>query len=436
MCDDENIEPIQDNDIYRYFGDYPSGAGYVLFYQSVDLNLGDLGLKRPAVPPPTQPAATVVEVPNLMDIDEDHEAPLSPPLSKSPLTVQIPSSAVPGVVAQPPSPIAAKTATPVLTTPTRPAPPPSRASTSSRPPPPPPPERSNTATRAPPPPPPGTTPVKSPVPTTPAVLSPAKESAPPTPSPITNGSTLPEMRRTISPSVTSPTLGRSLTQDKDKDSKWYQRKKSGSEKDIKRSSVIGNPPPADSTTTTPTKLQRQGTSPSLNTLSSSATGSTTFAGLGVNVPSTLVGDSANGVHGVSTPISSPPPTQRTGQYQPANEVSPTNLSSSVMSSISSTTSTASPTPATIGLGRKPSTNEASLGRKPSTASNETSGLLGRNTSNSDRTRTTSASSQGSGPTGGLSRRLSGIKITRSESGVFKKLGFGKKDKGEMNGVQE
>ncbi|EIW71561.1 hypothetical protein TREMEDRAFT_22545, partial [Tremella mesenterica DSM 1558] len=36
MCDDENVEPIEEKDIYRYFGDYPSGAGYVLFYQAVD----------------------------------------------------------------------------------------------------------------------------------------------------------------------------------------------------------------------------------------------------------------------------------------------------------------------------------------------------------------------------------------------------------------
>jgi ubiquitin carboxyl-terminal hydrolase 9/13 len=51
MCDDENIEPIDDADIYRYFGDYPSGAGYVLFYQAVDLDLPSLGLKVPPKAP-------------------------------------------------------------------------------------------------------------------------------------------------------------------------------------------------------------------------------------------------------------------------------------------------------------------------------------------------------------------------------------------------
>ena len=45
MCDDENIEPIDESDIFRYFGDYPSGAGYVLFYQAADLDVETLGLK-------------------------------------------------------------------------------------------------------------------------------------------------------------------------------------------------------------------------------------------------------------------------------------------------------------------------------------------------------------------------------------------------------
>lgn len=45
MCDDENIEPIEEADIFRYFGDYPSGAGYVLFYQAADLDVEALGLK-------------------------------------------------------------------------------------------------------------------------------------------------------------------------------------------------------------------------------------------------------------------------------------------------------------------------------------------------------------------------------------------------------
>lgn len=59
MCDDENVEPIEESDIFRYFGDYPSGAGYVLFYQAADLNLAELGLK---VPEPVQPPSPIAEV--------------------------------------------------------------------------------------------------------------------------------------------------------------------------------------------------------------------------------------------------------------------------------------------------------------------------------------------------------------------------------------
>jgi len=44
LYDDENVEPVDEADIPRYFGDYPAGAGYVLFYQAVDLDPVSLGL--------------------------------------------------------------------------------------------------------------------------------------------------------------------------------------------------------------------------------------------------------------------------------------------------------------------------------------------------------------------------------------------------------
>ncbi|TXT12828.1 hypothetical protein VHUM_01229 [Vanrija humicola] len=47
MCDDENIEPIEVDDLANYFGDNITGAGYVLFYQAVNLDLQKLGLKKP-----------------------------------------------------------------------------------------------------------------------------------------------------------------------------------------------------------------------------------------------------------------------------------------------------------------------------------------------------------------------------------------------------
>lgn len=46
MCDDENIEPIEVDDLANYFGDSITGAGYVLFYQAVNLDLQKLGLKK------------------------------------------------------------------------------------------------------------------------------------------------------------------------------------------------------------------------------------------------------------------------------------------------------------------------------------------------------------------------------------------------------
>ncbi|KAK4686527.1 hypothetical protein P7C73_g3587, partial [Tremellales sp. Uapishka_1] len=80
MCDDENVEPIDEQDIPRYFGDYPSGAGYVLFYQAVDLDLIGLGLRTPPTPPPA-PA----------DVAQAHVSPrLSPKLSIS-IPAQTPS---------------------------------------------------------------------------------------------------------------------------------------------------------------------------------------------------------------------------------------------------------------------------------------------------------------------------------------------------------
>lgn len=87
MCDDENVEPIDEADIFRYFGDYPSGAGYVMFYQAADLDLGALGLKSPAPPPAHNPvpaaAKPIVTKPEpLIEVDEPEPqrvAPISPP---------------------------------------------------------------------------------------------------------------------------------------------------------------------------------------------------------------------------------------------------------------------------------------------------------------------------------------------------------------------
>ncbi|ORX37783.1 hypothetical protein BD324DRAFT_623314 [Kockovaella imperatae] len=104
MCDDENVEPIDDSDIFRYFGDYPSGAGYVLFYQAADLNPTDVGLKvMPKRQPPPKPAVEIprVDTPTELDhIAELHEQEEAIPV-RQPLSLSIPSRPDPPV----PSPL-------------------------------------------------------------------------------------------------------------------------------------------------------------------------------------------------------------------------------------------------------------------------------------------------------------------------------------------
>lgn len=69
LYDDENVEPVDEADIPRYFGDYPAGAGYVLFYQAVDLDPVALGLAKP---PPVM-------------VDEPESMPSTPFLDVDPL---------------------------------------------------------------------------------------------------------------------------------------------------------------------------------------------------------------------------------------------------------------------------------------------------------------------------------------------------------------
>jgi ubiquitin carboxyl-terminal hydrolase 9/13 len=62
MFDDDKIEPIKESEIPRYFGDAASGSAYVLYYQTVDLDLASLGLKPPA--PPVVPDVVVSGAPD------------------------------------------------------------------------------------------------------------------------------------------------------------------------------------------------------------------------------------------------------------------------------------------------------------------------------------------------------------------------------------
>ena len=51
VFDDDNVFPISENDIPKYFGDSNSGSAYVLYYQAVNIDLVSLGL-RPLEPSP------------------------------------------------------------------------------------------------------------------------------------------------------------------------------------------------------------------------------------------------------------------------------------------------------------------------------------------------------------------------------------------------
>ena len=62
MFDDDKIEPIKESEIPRYFGDAAAGSAYVLYYQTVDLDLASLGLKPPA--PPVVPDVVVSGAPD------------------------------------------------------------------------------------------------------------------------------------------------------------------------------------------------------------------------------------------------------------------------------------------------------------------------------------------------------------------------------------
>ncbi|KAJ3559571.1 hypothetical protein NP233_g11233 [Leucocoprinus birnbaumii] len=50
VFDDDNVFPIPEGDIPKYFGDSNSGSAYVLYYQAVDVDLDSLGLKAPESP--------------------------------------------------------------------------------------------------------------------------------------------------------------------------------------------------------------------------------------------------------------------------------------------------------------------------------------------------------------------------------------------------
>jgi len=63
VFDDDNVFPITESDIPKYFGDSNSGSAYVLYYQAVDIDLAGLGLRQEIV---EQPMAESEPTPEIM----------------------------------------------------------------------------------------------------------------------------------------------------------------------------------------------------------------------------------------------------------------------------------------------------------------------------------------------------------------------------------
>ncbi|KDR85571.1 hypothetical protein GALMADRAFT_218667 [Galerina marginata CBS 339.88] len=62
VFDDDNVYPIPESDIPKYFGDSNSGSAYVLYYQAVDIDLGALGLHLVEPPAPIEAFANATPV--------------------------------------------------------------------------------------------------------------------------------------------------------------------------------------------------------------------------------------------------------------------------------------------------------------------------------------------------------------------------------------
>ncbi|KAJ7610881.1 hypothetical protein FB45DRAFT_327113 [Roridomyces roridus] len=77
VFDDENVYPITEADIPKYFGESNSGSAYVLYYQAADIDLPALGLRPPPV---TIPPPVPVEVSSHLE-----PSPLLSPIMNPPL---------------------------------------------------------------------------------------------------------------------------------------------------------------------------------------------------------------------------------------------------------------------------------------------------------------------------------------------------------------
>ncbi|WVR08102.1 hypothetical protein IAU60_005148 [Kwoniella sp. DSM 27419] len=430
MCDDENIEPIDDDDLFRYFGDYPSGAGYVLFYQAADLNLASLGLKLPTPPPEEERSTVADETPSklprkeqreeqLIDLSEEPEKRVEsgktspraglrvdiPPSPETPVRVSQPSSNTTRV--PPPVPPARQPSV-------RETPPVTRAPSTRGPAPPPPVSRS---------------------------VSSRNSISAHTPPVKSNGST-PTTERQLGFNAASAPLPASATSEKDKDGgKWLSRV-TGKDR---RLSSSGNGFSTNGTAPPSAPSSRPSTAQTTNTTTGSLglnMGSSVYsqggdssqvnggfdngqspAAMSSSVMSTVSAASAS--TGTSSSLAQPAPTAGAGPgarpIPASSQVSPpANAPSSSMSSSMSSSALG------LGLGRKASMSASATGQQAS-----------------GRDRTVSSGSTGSANYAGggsLGRKLSGMggKLGRSGSMAFGKFGLGKKDKdkGDKDGIRE
>lgn len=86
LFDDDNVEPIREVDIPKYFGESPGGEGYVLFYQAVDLDLASLGIDTEEDAPPDAQA----EAEPAAEADGETVASVLSSAPPGPLKVEIP----------------------------------------------------------------------------------------------------------------------------------------------------------------------------------------------------------------------------------------------------------------------------------------------------------------------------------------------------------
>ncbi|KAF8963902.1 hypothetical protein BDZ97DRAFT_1661022 [Flammula alnicola] len=79
VFDDDNVYPIPESDISKYFGDSNSGSAYVLYYQAVDIDLASLGLRTPDPQLPLEPLTNSISPVQLSPAVQNQYTPTLPP---------------------------------------------------------------------------------------------------------------------------------------------------------------------------------------------------------------------------------------------------------------------------------------------------------------------------------------------------------------------